>query len=251
MEIIFFIFGIVFGSFFNVIIDRLPENESILKGRSHCDFCKKQLRWFELIPLFSFIFQMGKCLRCGKKLSFQYPLVEFITGLIFVYAFILGNDNLVLILAYIVIFSSFIINFMVDLKYQILLDSMICLTILGSIIRIFVLNPFSSLWLPFLGAGLGAGGFFFILWFMTRGRGMGFGDVKLGFALGIFLGYPWVIYALYTAFLTGAFLGVILIMLGKKKLKSQVAFGPFLIVGSIIALQYGNILTGWLKGIIW
>jgi leader peptidase (prepilin peptidase) / N-methyltransferase len=249
--IFFFLFGLVFGSFYNVLIDRMPNGENIWKGRSHCDHCKRTLNWYELIPLFSFLLQNGKSICCHKRLSWQYPLIEFITGLLFIYAYLIGFGNPWQIFSNIIILSAFLVNFIVDLKYQILLDSMIIAVGIGAIIRLAIASLFITQWIPFILSGIGACVFFFILWLGTRGRGMGFGDVKLSLVLGLLLGYPGIIYALYIAFLTGAVFGVILVIAGIKKLKSHVAFGPFLIAGSIISLQFGANLSSWLKGIIW
>jgi leader peptidase (prepilin peptidase) / N-methyltransferase len=249
--ITFFIFGLFFGSFLNVLVDRLSKGENPWIGRSHCDYCKQNLRWFELVPLFSYLIQGGKCRRCHKKLSWQYPIMEIVTGLVFVLAFINGNDNFYLIISNLIVYSAFLVIFVADLKSEIIIDSMLAVAIYGIIIRLASSLTFFVQWLPYIYSAGGAGLLFLTLWLVTRGRGMGFGDVKLSLILGFFAGFPNIVYALYIAFLTGAVLGVILVIVGKKKLKSHVPFGPFLIGGTIIAIQYGSIISSWLKGIIW
>lgn len=241
MTVLFiFLIGLCVGSFLNVLIDRLPKGENVLVGRSHCDFCKKTLRWYELVPLFSFLMQLGGCRRCHANLSIQYPLVEFITGVGFVFFYQVLDYPLLTLFAYWIIFSALLVVFMADLKYQIIPDSMVVAGIIGAILRFTSLTKEFSLagFAPYLLSAGGAAGFFFLLWVITRGRGMGFGDVKLAFLLGLLLGFPSIIIALYVAFLTGAVVGVILIVKGKKSLKTKVAFGPFLIIGFIVAAQW-------------
>ena len=225
------LFGLAVGSFLNVLIDRLPKGLDVIAGRSHCDYCKKNLRWFELIPILSFVFQRGTCRRCHKKLSWQYPLVEIATGVGFV---LLAPSYW-----YWLIFSSLLVIFVADLKYQIIPDSMVVMGVIGVIGAIGVTGENIL-------AGAGVSAFFLLLWLVTRGKGMGFGDVKLAFFMGLLLGFPNIIIASYLAFLTGAASGVILIILRKKKLKEKIAFGPFLVAGTVIALIWvEQLLTVW------
>ena len=248
MLVLILILGLLIGSFLNVLIDRLPKGEQLLKGRSRCDFCKKTLRWFELIPLFSFLLQHGRCLRCHKKLSIQYPLVELATGIGFVVLYFLSSHNLTVLLSYSLIFSSLLVIFVSDLKYQIIPDSMVVVGILGVILQGDSLQfpQGVTLWISAFVASL----LFYLIWVITKGKSMGFGDVKLAFLLGLLLGYPKIVVALYTAFLTGATLGVILILKGKRTLKSKIAFGPFLIAGTLIALLWSDIILLWWKKLL-
>lgn len=224
-----FFLGMSVGSFLNVLIDRLPKGESVLVGRSHCDWCKKNLRWYELIPLFSWIIQAGRCRRCHKRLSIQYPLIELTSGILFIIGF-----QQTQIIPFLFVSCSLLVIFVADLKYQIIPDSMVVVGVLGALIGfIGQIRPIGLL--PYLASAAGAAGFFLLLWLVTRGRGMGFGDVKLAFFLGLLLGFPGIVIALYAAFLTGALVGVILILLRKKTIKGSVAFGPFLIIGAIVA----------------
>lgn len=235
MVIVFiFLVGLCVGSFLNVLIDRLPKGQNVLMGRSHCDFCKKILRWYELIPLLSFVLQAGRCRRCHQKLSLQYPLVELVTGIGFVFFWRALDYPLLTQLSYIVIFSSLLIIFITDLKYQIIPDSMV---VAGAMGGLGVIGGIGNIGENTL-VGLGAAGFFLLLWGITKRSGMGLGDVKLVFVLGFLLGFPSIIIALYVAFLTGAMVGVILILKGKKSLKAKVPFGPFLIIGFIVAAQW-------------
>lgn len=246
MVLFIFVIGLCIGSFLNVLIDRLPKGEQVFKGRSKCDYCKKILRWFELIPLLSFFLQRGTCLRCHKKLSVQYPLVELATGIGFIVLYFSSPNNLTILLSYYVLCTSLLVIFVVDLKYQIIPDSMIILGIIGSLILLFFSKHYALNPMPYFFSAIVTSLLFFLLWRVTKGKGMGFGDVKLAFLLGLLLGYPRIVVALYSAFLTGALSGVILILKGKKSLKSKIAFGPFLIVGALIALLWSQtILLLW------
>lgn len=234
MDYYFFFVGVFLGSFFNVLIDRLPKGQNVLWGRSHCDHCKKTLRWHELIPIISYLLQGGACRRCRKPLSLQYPLIEFATGIVFFFVGGTYFGNMIHMISLLVIFSSFLVITVADSKFQIIPDSMLVVATCGIVALLYGTIPGNLVYVHALSA-LGAGGFFYALWYFTKGRGMGFGDVKLAFVLGLFLGYPTIVIALYIAFLTGAFLGVILIIVGSKKLKSKIPFGPYLIAGAVIS----------------
>lgn len=228
----FFLFGLSIGSFLNVLIDRLPKGENVIGGRSKCDYCHKTLRWFELIPLLSYILQGGRCRRCHKHLSLQYPFVECVTGLVFMS---MPSSSSPL---WFVIISSMIVIVVADFKYQIIPDSML-IVLLAAFFGLRFPMPFYNLCV-FISVGLLSGLFFYLLWVVTKGKGMGFGDVKLATVLGIILGFPSIVVALYVAFLTGAFYGVILMITRYAGMKSKVAFGPFLLLGGIIAYFFSN-----------
>lgn len=242
---IIFLFGLVVGSFLNVVIDRVPRGENIVWKPSHCDHCKKPLRWYELIPVISFLFLRGRCARCKKRLSYQYPVIELICGMSFVYLYSLSSD-LTGMISLIFLFCLFLVLFVIDLKEQILPDELLIMLLLFCIIYMIRLPQAERI--IHLLSGLGAGSGFLFLWLVTRGRGLGFGDVKLSVLLGVLLGYPDIIIALYAAFLTGALVGVILILHKKAKMRSRIAFGPFLIFGTFIAYRWGGSLWEmWLR----
>ena len=253
MNLAFFLFGLCVGSFLNVVIDRLPQGRSIVRGRSACDFCHKILSWYELIPLVSFFFLRGRCKNCHKRLSWQYPLVESITGVIFLFTFLslsmsTSFDTMWVLLYLLFTFSLLLAIFVADLKYRIIPDELIfALILVSSVFQLVfaqntLVNHFLSGIISFL--------LFFLLFFITSGKGMGFGDVKFAFFMGLFLGFPKIIVAFYLAFLTGAFISLILIVRGKKKMKSTVAFGPFLIFATVAALLFGSTLWMWLSRIL-
>lgn len=262
MIFIIFIFGLFIGSFLNVLGDRIPKGKSPIKGRSHCDNCKKTLKWYDLIPLLSFIMLKGKCRYCKTSLSFYYPIVEFTTGTIFVvvtlfvlssfefsifnFQFLINSQllNFQLLMSliyYLFIVSSLIVIFFADLKYGIIPDKIIFPSIIVSLIYLFFIH--NSLFLIHLWSALGAFLFFLLLFLVTQGRGMGFGDAKFAFLMGLVLGFPNIIIALYVAFLTGAIIGCILIVWRKKRIFGTIIpFGPFLAAGTLISIFLGNFL---------
>ncbi len=234
------ILGLLFGSFFLVLADRIPRGESVLFGRSHCDKCKKPLRWFELIPVFSYIVQGGHCRRCHTRLSILYPLTEMGTAAIFGALYIVF-PSLVPFVVMVTLSSILLVLFLIDLRTQLLPDVLVYSGIAVALVRIVLAIPGAPMLTSGIIAALGASGFLGAIWLITRGRGMGFGDVKLGLFLGLLVGYPQIVPAIYLAFLTGAIVGVILMLGHKKTLKSAIAFGPFLIGGTVcmmVAYQY-------------
>jgi leader peptidase (prepilin peptidase) / N-methyltransferase len=269
---IFFIFfiGLFIGSFLNVLADRLPNGKSIL-GRSHCEYCKHTLGIKDLFPLLSFLLLKGKCRYCRKKLSVQYPLSEVFTGVMFVLTYILVNlkfflgivnlptllmGNLFIVLTSVpftsfmiilyvfalTITSVFIVIFLADLRHGIIPDKMLLVGIIATITYLLFINyhiPFEiSQLFPILNhlfSALGSFLFFLVIYLLTRGKGIGFGDVKFGFLMGLILGFPDVMLGIYIAFLTGGIVAIILVLWKKKRMKSEVPFGPFLVLGTYVS----------------
>jgi len=242
---ILFIFGLFVGSFVNVVIDRIGKGETFVKGRSHCEFCKRDLKWFDLIPLLSFVFLKGKCRYCGKKLSYQYPLMEIVTGILFLFSFTYAlslfpfeSVNFILVLLFSIVISCSLLSvFMIDLKYGIIPDNII---IFSSIVTFAYLLYFGNFLQNFLTA-IGSAAFFLLLMLITKGKGMGMGDVKFAFLIGLLLGFPLVAISVYLAFLTGAIVSIILILAGLKKFKKDtIPFGPFLAACTLLSFFIGN-----------
>lgn len=237
-----FIFGLLVGSFLNSVIYRLEQGQSFLKGRSFCPRCKHQLSWQDLIPLFSFLILKGKCRYCQKPISWQYPLVELATGLLFflVYSVHGGSAPDGQFLIYNLIIASFlIIIFVYDLRHYIIPDKVIFPAIGAALI--YHLLKFDFLGKSnFLISAAAAAGFFLAIVLISRGKGMGIGDIKLAFLMGLFLGWPNIAVALFSAVFLGAIMGMGLIIAGKKTLKSEVPFGPFLVFGTFLALFWGE-----------
>ncbi|MDO8474211.1 MAG: prepilin peptidase [bacterium] len=264
-----FVFGLAIGSFLNAVIYRMEKGESVLRGRSYCPHCKHPLAWHDLVPLLSFFLLRGKCRYCKEKISFQYPLVELATALLFIAIVSVsspwlnqGVENLAKLsftqvaeLFYLwVVASAFIVIFVYDLKHYLIPDK-ILYPIIGLVLLYQMfgnwelgIGNFASLINP-LASALGAGLFFFFIYAFSKGRAMGFGDVKLAFLLGLFLGWPSILVALFFAFCLGAVFGLILIALKKKGLKSEVPFAPFLITGTAIAFFFGLGVLNWYLGL--
>lgn len=235
------VLGLFVGSFLNVVADRVATGESFLIGRSHCDFCHTKLRAKDLIPVFSFLFSGGKCRYCGHKLSWAYPLSEIFTSLVFILAYALdslSNWNIAFLL---LVFSTYIAIFLADAKYQIIPDVVVLpVSIVVTLTKLAFL-PIAEFGLNF-GTAVVLAGFFVALHVVTKGKGMGLGDAKLGFLVGIFHPFPQNVEVVFGAFVIGAIYSIFLLILGKAGLKSRIAFGPFLILSSFLVLIETNFL---------
>ncbi len=235
--ILVFVFGLVVGSFLNVVIVRLPTEKGFIKGRSHCVHCKKTLRWFDLIPIVSFLLLWGQCRYCKKNISLQYPLVELATGLIFLLIFNQWQSVDIRLFLLFYVAGSLIIIFVYDLKHYIIPDVVLFPAIIAAL-------PY-HLSLNYLLSALVAAGFFLGIFLVSRGRWMGFGDVKLAVLLGLLLGFPNIFVGLFLAFILGAMVGVVSIFSHKKGLKSEMPFAPFLILGTFLAYFWGTQIIFW------
>ncbi len=250
-----FIFGACIGSFLNCVIYR-SEQEKSLKGRSFCPNCKHELSWPDLFPVFSFLFLKGKCRYCKSKISWRYPLVELLTALIFLLIFNLQISNLkILNIAFaFYIACVLIIIFVYDLKHYIIPDKILfpAIGIVG-LVRIldfsFGILTFNHL-LSYFFAVIVAAGFFLAIFLVSKGKWMGFGDVKLAVLMGLLLGLINVLVALFLAFFFGAIIGITLMAFRGKKLKSEIPFGPFLILGTFMAMFWASQIIKWYVSLI-
>ncbi len=248
MLIIFFISGLIVGSFLNVVIARLHTAETIL-GHSKCPHCQAKIRWYDNIPLFSFVILGTRCRDCQEKISWQYPVVELATGILFALVgnYFLNVDNTQSWLAtfyYLIIFALLLVIFMYDLKHMEIPMVAVWLGI-GATIAYYLLSD----WMNFSGAlgimslnifsGMLAGAaaflFFFLLSAGSKEKWMGMGDSYAVFLAGLITKWPGILAALALAFTLGAVYGIILIITGRKTMKSQVPFAPFLVAGVILA----------------
>jgi len=237
-----FVFGLIFGSFLNCVIYRLHSGESFLKGRSFCPNCQHILSWPDLIPVFSFLILKGKCRYCHKPISLQYPLVELATGTVFLLIFWNLEFGIWDLLFRLLISCFLIIIFVYDLKHYIIPDQVIYPAIVIAFlynIYQFTINNQQLTINNFLSA-FGAAAFFLTLVLISHEKWLGWGDVKLAFLMGLFLGWPKILLALFLAFFIGAIIGIELIILGKKTLKSEIPFGPFLVSGTFLAMFFGQ-----------
>ncbi|OGH02553.1 MAG: hypothetical protein A2798_02850 [Candidatus Levybacteria bacterium RIFCSPHIGHO2_01_FULL_37_17] len=251
------ILGLFVGSFLGVLVDRIPKNKPFLLGHSRCDFCKKELRWYELIPVLSFIIQSGKCRNCEKPLSIFYPAIELTTGILFAFTYWLTiyylQSTTYNLIFYLFIISNLIVVFFTDLKYGIIPNKIVfpavCVTVLWLIVN------HQPLVINHLLTAIGASLFLILIsavyYFVRKKESMGGGDIKFAFLMGIILGFPNIVIAFYIAFLTGAFYSLILILWGRLKLKDAIPFGPFLVLGTFITLYLGekilSLVSRWLN----
>ncbi len=247
------IFGLIIGSFLNAVIHRLHTGDSILVGRSSCPHCGHQLAPRDLIPLLSFLWLQGRCRFCGKGISWQYPVVEALTAIIFVLLYRQTGPHPELAVS-MVFASGLIVIGVFDFKHYLILDKV--LLPLGAIAIGW--NLYSDLsssvsaghLVSGLLSGLGLAGFFGAQYLVSRGRWIGLGDVKLGFVLGNTLLWPLSLCMLMLAYFSGAIVGVGLIGLKKKQMSSQMPFGVFLAISAIITMLYGDGLVSWYRGLI-
>ena len=233
--------GLMSGSFLNVLILRTHQETSPWMGRSKCMYCGHALAWYELFPLVSFAWQRGKCRHCKKSLSWQYPLVEAVTALLF--AVIAIHFGLTWWTVWGWVIASIMIAIAVyDARWSLLPDSFsISLAISGFGFAFFYGVP-----LPDLGLGLIAGaGFFGLQYLLSRGRWVGSGDILLGGALGVLLGWRMLGLSLLMAYLIGAVVASMLIVSNDHKAEGTMAFGPFLMAGGFVAWLWGPQIVDW------
>jgi len=231
--------GLTFGSFANVLIWRLPRKVAIT-GRSICPKCKKQIKWFDNIPLLSFILLKGRCRNCRKKVSLRYPLVEVSTALVFLSIYLTTTFNLFFLFYLFIIATILIAIFVIDLTHGIIPDQLV-FGAYGLIFSMLFLTHAPDFF-NYLFCGFTAACFLLLVNLITLGKGMGLGDVKFALVGGLFFGWPLTPIWLFTAFLTGAIVGIILILLGKARFGKQIAFGPFLVVAFYLVIIWGNFL---------
>ncbi|OGZ69544.1 MAG: hypothetical protein A3F47_00965 [Candidatus Staskawiczbacteria bacterium RIFCSPHIGHO2_12_FULL_38_11] len=242
-----FLFGLIIGSFLNVVIYRLEKEEN-LNGRSYCPHCKHTLGWLDLVPVFSFLFLGGQCRYCKAKISWQYPLVEIATGIVFLLIFsyqpAITFQQIITLCFMFYVSCSMIVIFVYDLKYYLIPDKVLFPAIATAFLYRIIFN-FNDFILSYLLAVLIAAGFFLAIYLISKGAWMGFGDVKLAILMGLVLGFPNILAALFLAFFFGAIIGIGAIFLQKKGLKSEIPFGPFLIVGTFMAMFFGGQIINW------
>jgi len=254
MLFLFFVFllGLMVGSFLNAVIFRLYSNESISYKssfeRSHCPICKHELAWYDLIPVFSFIMLKAKCRYCGKPISWQYPLVEIATGFTFVFIFqhFVGFFDL---FYYLTLSCLLLVVFVYDLKHYIIPDKVTIALIFFVLYHfLYMLTSGQEIVQGLANHFLSAVGSFCFLgaiFLISKGRSMGFGDVKLAFFMGLSLGFPGILAAFFISFVLGGMVGCVLMLFHKKGLKSEIPFGPFLAFGTFAALFFGKELIEW------
>lgn len=236
MIFVWFFLGLCIGSFLNVVILRLQTKETLFFDHSRCPSCKEELGIRDLIPLVSFLFLAGRCRYCRQPISWQYPAVEFATGLLFAITGLLFSDPFVLTF-WLFFIVSFIVIITYDIKFQLIPDAILWPFMVG--VGVYVMmSQYVSSWASLpedILASLITGGFILFLVLITKERAMGWGDVPLAFSQGLLLGYAGII-ALGLSFILGASISMALLLSGRVSLTTTVPFTPFLIAGILIVL---------------
>lgn len=266
-SIIVFILGATIGSFLSVVVYRVKKKKKgIFLSHSICPECKKKLKWRHLIPIFSWLFLRGKCAYCGKKVSAHYFTMEVITGLLFLATFLVWNfieavpsivdpsllnyvidwQTFEIFIYYLIIFTLLLGIFFYDLIYKEIPDRFsipaIAIAIAGGLI-LGLVPPLSMLF-----GGVGILAFFMAQFFLSKGKWIGGGDLRLGALMGILLGWELGLIALIAAYLLGSIASVVLLIQKKATRKTAIPFGPFLVTGTIVAVFYGNQILSWYIG---
>jgi leader peptidase (prepilin peptidase)/N-methyltransferase len=238
--IIFFISGLAVGSFLGVVAYRLPRKLSIVKPESFCPNCKKKIPFYDNIPLLSFIILKGRCRYCKNKIPITSLLIEIITGVLFLANYILFGLT-VKTLAGIILCSLLIVISFIDIDFRIIPNVIVLpFTLVG--LAINIISDLPGWWMPLAYSG---GAFLFMLIIhLIYPKGMGMGDIKLSLMIGAFL-VKGVIPALLLGFLAGSIYGVSLIIIKRRKLKQAIPFGPFISLGSVVSLFWGNNILKW------
>ncbi|MEI8067759.1 MAG: prepilin peptidase [Candidatus Shapirobacteria bacterium] len=274
LGVLIFVLGLCFGSFVNMLEYRLARKYKLISKskflisnnkRSFCDGCGKKLGFFENIPVLSWLIQKGRTKCCNKKLPLSYPIVELLMGILFFLFFLFKifpnlNSGFVFVipgldffslqmtielLVYLIIIVCLVFSAVFDLKYMILPDISTGILV-GCAVFLMVLGRHGGLPVQNLLSALVAFGFLGSIYLLTKGKGMGFGDVKYVIFMGLFLGCQKTILAFYVAFIVGAIVGIFLMVLKKANRKSQIPFGPFLILGTFLAWFLGDIIIKFL-----
>lgn len=241
-----FVFGLVVGSFLNVCICRMPKNESIVSPPSHCPACSYQIRWYDNIPIISYLLLRGKCRGCGTHISLQYPLVELLNGILTLCLYLRFGPTLAFATLFLFCSALVVITF-IDIEHQIIPDE---ISLTGIIIG-FALSFFlkGHGWLnSLLGILLGGGSLFLVAWsyqLLTGKDGMGGGDIKLLAMMGAFLGWKAVLFIIFASSLIGSVVGIAIMLLQKKDGKLAIPFGPYLAFGAVLYIFYGRPLIRW------
>lgn len=263
ITVILFAMGAAVGSFLNVVVHRSLNQENWLWGRSHCDHCRKQIKWYDNIPLLSYVLLKAKCRYCQKMISLSNPVMELLTGLLFVWwywgGFLFfklsqGPFSVLQPLFWLSVGLILLAILVVDLMYLIIPDflvgSLLSLVLLYRFILVISgVMQFQDLVNSILGMLLCValiGG----LWLITRGKGMGLGDVKLIVPLALLLGWPQTLVMVFLSFLIGAVVGLMLVINGRKKFGQVIAFGPFMVVATFISLVWGSQIFGWYMSLL-
>lgn len=245
-SIYIFILGLIWGSFANVVIHRLPLGKSVVKPRSACPSCKHNIAWYDNIPVFSWLFLRGVCRYCKKKITIRYPFVELLMAVLFTSVYLKFGFQWYLLELIILTFGLVVISF-IDLDHMIIPD---VLSLGGIVVGLLggALSPDRSFLNAFLGVLFG-GGFFWLtayLYFVFKKQeGLGGGDIKLLAWIGAVLGWKSIPFIILVSSFVGLFFGAATLLLAKKKMSQAIPFGPYIVIATFLYLFYGEFLTNW------
>lgn len=242
-----FLFGLIFGSFFNVCIVRLPKDESVVSKRSHCPKCKDAFPWYLNIPILSYLWLRGRCRKCKERISIEYPLVELLTGFLFLWLFYRYGIS-VHFLAYAIYLSALLVITVIDIHHQIIPNEISLPGIVVGFIMALVTGDILW-WQSLLGVFFGGGLFFLIAFLYEKlaGReGLGGGDVKLLAMIGAWQGWQSILLVVVLSSFVGSVVGITMMVIQRKNLKFAIPFGPFLALGAVIYLIWGDTLQAYL-----
>lgn len=240
------LFGLAIGSFLNVVIARLPERRSLWRPGSACPDCGAPIAWYDNVPLLSFLALRGRCRACGGAISWRYPVVEVLTGALFLAAWLAFGPT-VRFAAGAALLAALIAITAIDLQHQIIPDAITLPGIVAGVLSRVGTGPVS--WIdPLIGIAVGAGVFVAIILgyaLVVGGEGMGLGDAKLGAMLGAFLGWKALLVSLFVAVTAGGVLAIVLLATGLRGRRDPIPFGPFLALGGATGLFYGERVVAW------
>lgn len=252
IHILIFIFGLLIGSFMNVCIYRLPLSKSIVTPRSMCPGCGSFIKFYDNIPVLSYIFLMGKCRKCNIHIPLRYPLVEIISGFAALSCFIIFGLSVGMIVYFAFTATLIVITF-IDIDHQIIPDVISLPGIpIGLLLASFFL-PSMNFKESIIGILAGGGSLFAVAWIyglITKKEGMGGGDIKLLAMIGAFIGWQGVLFTIFTASLTGTLAGITVMLKTGKNVKLAVPFGPFLSIGAILYIFFGTEIISWYFNIL-
>lgn len=232
------VLGLAIGSFLNVVIYRLPRHESLWRPASHCPGCDAAIRWYDNVPVISWVVLRGRCRTCGSRISIRYPVVEAITAGAFALAVWRFGLTWPLLVAWAFIAAMIAVAF-IDYDHMVIPNKIVLPGTVIGLAASVAINPHR--WWVYLAASLGAAAFMFVLVMLWPG-GMGPGDIKMALFMGAVLGAH-VVVAVFAAFLFGALVGVYLMVVLKRSRKVKIPFGPFLALGSVLAVFLGEAIT--------
>jgi leader peptidase (prepilin peptidase)/N-methyltransferase len=233
--------GLAIGSFLNVVITRLPARRSVWGPRSACPGCGASIAWHDNLPVVSFAVLRGRCRACGMRISWQYPVVEFVTALAFGAAWYGFGPSLDFLVAA-VLLPALIAITAIDLHHQIIPDAITLPGVVAGLVANLAFQRVS--WLESL-IGIAVGGGLFFVIILASGGGMGGGDMKLGAMLGAFLGWKVVLFSLFVSVVLGGALALALLAAGKRGRKDPIPFGPFLATGGAAGFFWGERIVTW------